>query len=175
LPPRRGERTRRSAAEATRRWRVHPTVSAHTGEGLGRPLGLALSAAARRPLVSLAAARERERGRGRMRLGFARGRRARFCSAGNLAQPSDESFPAQAQVAACSAGRAERERAAGLISVSGRMAAWHGECGLRKSGSQAGFGFGPLRGRARGVNSARAGGGPFSIYGPNFAVDSNFS
>jgi hypothetical protein len=59
---------------------------AHTNEGLGRCLRLALSAAARRPL---AAARERERGRGRMRLGFARGRRARFCSAGNLAQPSD--------------------------------------------------------------------------------------
>jgi hypothetical protein len=88
-PPRQGERTRRSAAEATRRWRIHPTVSAHTGEGLGRRLGLALSAAARRPLVSLAAARERERGRGRMRLGFAQGRRARFCSAENLAQPSD--------------------------------------------------------------------------------------
>jgi hypothetical protein len=88
-PPCRGERPRRSAAEATRRWRVHPTVSAHTGEGLGRRLRLALSTAARRPLVSLAAAHERERGRGRMRLGFARGRRARFCSAGNLAQPSN--------------------------------------------------------------------------------------
>jgi hypothetical protein len=36
----------RSAAEATRRWRVHPTVSAHTGEGLGRRLGRALSDAA---------------------------------------------------------------------------------------------------------------------------------
>jgi hypothetical protein len=46
-PPRRGERTRRSAAEATRRWRIHPTVSTHTGEGLGRRLELALSAAAR--------------------------------------------------------------------------------------------------------------------------------
>jgi hypothetical protein len=45
------------------------------------------------PLVgrseSLAAARERERKRREMRLGFARGRRSRFCSAGNLAQPSD--------------------------------------------------------------------------------------
>jgi hypothetical protein len=44
------------------------------------------------PLVdrseSLAAARERERRR-EMRLGFARGRRSRFCSTGNLAQPSD--------------------------------------------------------------------------------------
>jgi hypothetical protein len=37
----------RSAAEATQRWRVHPTVSAHTGEGLGRRLGHALSGAAR--------------------------------------------------------------------------------------------------------------------------------
>jgi hypothetical protein len=35
----------------------------------------------------------------------------------------DKTFPAQAQVAAWSAGRAERERAGGLISVSGRMAA----------------------------------------------------
>jgi hypothetical protein len=61
-------------------------VSAHTGEELGRRLGLALSAAARRPL---AAARERERGRERMRLGFTRGRQARFCSAENLAQRSD--------------------------------------------------------------------------------------
>jgi hypothetical protein len=40
----------RSAAEATRRWHVHPTVSAHTGEGLGWRLGRALSGAARRPL-----------------------------------------------------------------------------------------------------------------------------
>jgi hypothetical protein len=37
----------RSAAEATRRWRVHPTVSAHTDEGLGWRLGCALSDAAR--------------------------------------------------------------------------------------------------------------------------------
>jgi hypothetical protein len=37
----------RSAAEATRRWRVHPTVSARTGEGLGRRLRRALSGAAR--------------------------------------------------------------------------------------------------------------------------------
>jgi hypothetical protein len=50
----------RSAAEATRRWRVHPTVSAHTGEGLGRRLGRALSDAAR-SLGVAAAARERER------------------------------------------------------------------------------------------------------------------
>jgi hypothetical protein len=50
----------RSAAEATRRWRVHPTVSAHTGEGLGRRLGRALSGATR-SLGVAAAARERER------------------------------------------------------------------------------------------------------------------
>jgi hypothetical protein len=62
----------RSAAEATRRWRVHPTVSAHTGEGLGRRLGLALSAAARRSLRVATAARERERRKREMRLGFAR-------------------------------------------------------------------------------------------------------
>jgi hypothetical protein len=46
----------------------------------------------------------------------------------------EEAFPAQAQVAAWSAGRAERERAGGLISVSGRMAAWHGERVLRAFG-----------------------------------------
>jgi hypothetical protein len=55
----------RSVADATRQWRVHPTVSAHTDEGLGRRLGRALSARARRPMESLgcAAARERERRR----------------------------------------------------------------------------------------------------------------
>jgi hypothetical protein len=85
------------------------------------------------------------------------------------------SFPGQAQVAAWSAGRAERERAGGLISVSGRMAAWHGERGRRASGPWAGFGFELLRGLARGVNSVRAGRGPFSIFGPNFTVNSNLS
>jgi hypothetical protein len=49
----------RSAAEATRRWRIHPTVSAHTGEGLGRRLGRALSGAAHRLLrVARCGARE---------------------------------------------------------------------------------------------------------------------
>jgi hypothetical protein len=76
----------------------------------------------------------------------------------------DETFLAQAQVAAWSAGRAERERAAGLISVSDRMAAWHGERGLRASGSRVVFGFGPLRGRARKVSSARTGRGPISFF-----------
>jgi hypothetical protein len=181
-PPRRGERTRRSAAEATRRWRVHPTVSAHTGEGLGRRLGLALSAAAHRPLVSLAAARERERGGTK--------NEARVCARPASAvlfgrescaavgfrwtahthrtefQPRrDETFPAQAQVAAWSVGRTERERAAGLFSVSGRMAAWDGERGLRASGSRTVFGFGPLRVLAREVSSARTGRGPISFLG----------
>jgi hypothetical protein len=50
----------RSAAEATRRWRVHPTVSVHTGEGLGRRLGRALFGVAR----SRSAALRRVRGRG---------------------------------------------------------------------------------------------------------------
>jgi hypothetical protein len=86
-----------------------------------------------------------------------------------------ETFPAQAQVAAWSAGRAEREQAGGPISVSGHMAAWHAERGLRASGPRAIFGFRPLRGLARGVNSARAGRGPFSIFGPNFIVNSNLS
>jgi hypothetical protein len=86
-----------------------------------------------------------------------------------------ETFPAQAQVAAWSAGRAEREQAGGPISVSGRMAAWHAERSLRASRPWAVFGFGPLHGLARGVNSARAGRGPFSIFGPNFVVNSNLS
>jgi hypothetical protein len=46
----------------------------------------------------------------------------------------EEAFPAQAQVAAWSAGRAERERVGGLISVSGRMTAWHEERVLRSFG-----------------------------------------
>jgi hypothetical protein len=74
----------------------------------------------------------------------------------------EEAFPAQSQVAAWSVGRAERERAGGLISVSGRMAAWHRERGLRASRLRAVFGFGPLRGQARGVSSARVGRFPFS-------------
>jgi hypothetical protein len=73
----------------------------------------------------------------------------------------DETFLAQAQVAAWSAGRAERERAAGLISVSGRMAAWHGERGLRKSGPRAVFGFRPLHGLARGEFRAS---GPWVVF-----------
>jgi hypothetical protein len=44
----------------------------------------------------------------------------------------EETFPAQ--VAAWSVGRAERERAGGSVSVSGRMAAWHVERGLRLQG-----------------------------------------
>jgi hypothetical protein len=93
----------------------------------------------------------------------------------NIQLRREEAFLAQAQVAAWSAGRAEREQGGGLISVSGRMAAWHGERGLRASGPWAGFGFEPLRGLARGVNPARAGRGPFSIFWPNFVVNSNFS
>jgi hypothetical protein len=87
----------------------------------------------------------------------------------------EETFPAQAQVVAWSAGHAERERAGGPVFVSGCMAAWHTERGLRASGPQAVFGFGPLRGLARGVNSTRAGRGPFFIFGPNFVVNSNLS
>jgi hypothetical protein len=59
---------------------------------------------------------------------------------------SPDRVSAQAQVAAWSAGRAECERAGGPVSVSGRMAAWHAERGLRASGPWAIFGFGPLRG-----------------------------
>jgi hypothetical protein len=46
----------------------------------------------------------------------------------------EETFSAQAQVAAWSVRRAERERAGGPVSVSGPMAAWHAERGLRASG-----------------------------------------
>jgi hypothetical protein len=81
----------------------------------------------------------------------------------------DETFLAQAQVAAWSVGRAERERAGGLFFVSGRMAAWHAKRGLRKSGPQAVFGFGPFRSLARGEFSARTGRGLI------FTVNSNFS
>jgi hypothetical protein len=87
----------------------------------------------------------------------------------------EETFPAQAQVAAWSMGRAERERAGGPVSVSGRMVAWHAERGLRKSGPRAVFGFRSFRGLARGVSSARAGRGPISIFGPNFVVNNNLS
>jgi hypothetical protein len=83
----------------------------------------------------------------------------------------EEAFLAQAQVAAWSAGHAECERADGLISVSGRMAAWHGE----RVRPWAIFGFGSLRGLARGESSARADREPFSIFGPNFIVNSNLS
>jgi hypothetical protein len=87
----------------------------------------------------------------------------------------EETFPAQAQVAAWSVRRAERERAGGPVFVSGRMVAWHVERGLRASGLRAIFSFGPLHGLARGVNSARAGCGPFFIFGANFIVNSNLS
>jgi hypothetical protein len=84
-------------------------------------------------------------------------------------------FPAQAQVAAWSAGRAERERADGPVSVLGHMAAWRAERGLGVSGPWAVFGFGPLRGLARGVKSARAGRGLFSYSGRILVVNSNLS
>jgi hypothetical protein len=89
-----------------------------------------------------------------MRLGLHEAVKARFCSAEKSRaavglrwtahehrtefQPRrEEAFPAQAQVAAWSAGRAEHEQVGGLISVSGRMSAWHGERILRA------FGIGP--------------------------------
>jgi hypothetical protein len=55
----------------------------------------------------------------------------------------EEAFPAQAQVAAWSMGRAECERAGGLIFVSGRMVAWHREHILRA------FGRGPYSASGR--------------------------
>jgi hypothetical protein len=156
-------------------------------------LGRTPFARARRPTESLgcSAAREWER-RERMRLGFARGPSSAVLFDRKLRAAvglrwmthdhrtefrprREETFPAQAQVAAWSMGRAERERADGPVSISGRMAAWHAERGLRASGPQAVFGFEPLRGLARGVSSARAGRGPFSILLTNFIVNSNLS
>jgi hypothetical protein len=87
----------------------------------------------------------------------------------------EDTFPVQAQVAAWSTRRAECERAGGLIFVLGRMAAWHAERGLRASGPWAVFSFGPLRGLAHGMNSARVGRGPVFIFRPNFIVNSNLS
>jgi hypothetical protein len=122
---------------STQRWARTPV------RGSRRRLGRAPSARARQPTESLgcSAAREWER-RERMRLGFARGPSSVVLFGQKLRtavglrwmahdhrteiQPRrEESFPAQAQVAAWSAGRAKRERAGGPFSVSGRMTAWH--------------------------------------------------
>jgi hypothetical protein len=171
-PPHRGERTRRSAIEATRRWRAHPTVSTHTGEGLKAAPRAHLSGAAHRSLgVARYGAREGAEERNEARVCatpenavlFGREPRAtvglRWTAHDHRTkiQPRrEEAFPAQAQVAAWSTGSTERERAGGPVSVSGRMAAWHVERGLRKSRPRAVFDFGPLRGLARGESSARA-------------------
>jgi hypothetical protein len=65
--PRRCEQTRRGATKATRRWRVHPTVGAHIGEGhKAAPRARSLS----RRSESLTVAREREQRRNKMRLGL---------------------------------------------------------------------------------------------------------
>jgi hypothetical protein len=76
----------------------------------------------------------------------------------------DETFPAQAQVAAWSMGSVERERAGVPFFVSGRSGGLAREPRLRKSGSRAIFGFGPFRGQARGEFSARTGCGPISFW-----------
>jgi hypothetical protein len=65
--PRRCTRTRRDAVEATRWWRVHPTVGAHTGEGLKTaPRARSLSSrwVARRSTSSVACSLRRGRGSG---------------------------------------------------------------------------------------------------------------
>jgi hypothetical protein len=76
---------------------------------------------------------------------------------------------------AWSAGCAERERADGPVSVSGRMAAWRAERSLRVSGPWAIFGFRPLCGLAHGEKSARVGRGLFSYSGIILVVNSNLS
>jgi hypothetical protein len=123
-----------------------------------------------------------ERERRENELGFARGRRSAFlfgrkprAAVGSRRtahalrtdyQPRrDSTFPAQAQVAAWSAGRAERERAAGCFFVSGRLAACGGERNPRASGPRANFGFGPSAGRGRGMISREVGRGPISVSG----------
>jgi hypothetical protein len=83
------------------------------------------------------------------------------------------SFPAHAQLAAWSVGRAERERADGPVSVSGCIAAWRAERSLRASGPWDVFGFGPLHGLARGAQSARAGRWLFLYSGRILVVNSN--
>jgi hypothetical protein len=172
---------------STQRWTRTPA------RGSRQHLGCAPSAHAHRPteLLGCSTAREWER-RERMRLGFARGPSSVVLFGRKLRavvglrwmahdhrtefRPRwEETFSAQAQVAAWSAGHAERERAGGPVSISGRMAAWHTERGLRESGSRAVFGFRPLRGLACGVSSARAARGPFSIFGPNFILNNNLS
>jgi hypothetical protein len=79
-----------------------------------------------------------------------------------------ESFLAQAQVAAWSAGRAERERAGGpflgLGPVAGRE---RGEVSCEWAAGRF-SGFGPFSRQTRTVFFARAGHGPILLFGPNF-------
>jgi hypothetical protein len=74
-------------------------------------------------------------------------------------------FPAQAQVVAWSAGRAEREWAAGLFLRLGPHGGWGGERDPRASGPRTVFGFGPFAGRGRGIVSREVGRGPISVSG----------
>jgi hypothetical protein len=124
---------KRRRCEATRWWRVHPTVGAHVGEGLKTvPRAHFLSShwVAHRPTSSVA--RSLWRGRGseenEWALGFGRGRRQRFCSAGFRAWPLDED------------GRLTTSGPAGAAQVGKRFP-----------------GLGPRRGLVRGAHRARAG------------------
>jgi hypothetical protein len=155
-------------------------VSAHTGEGLERRLGRALSSAAR-SLGVAAAARERERRKeNEARVTRARrsvvlfGRKPR-ATVGlrwtahrhrtEIQPRRGESFPAQAQVAAWSAGRTERERAGGPFLGFGPFPGRERGVFSREWAAGRFFGFGPFFGQARAVIFARAGREPIPFTG----------
>jgi hypothetical protein len=86
---------KRRRSEATRWWRVHPTVGVHAGEGLKTtPRACFLSSCwvARRPMSSVARSLRHRRGsrENEWALGFGRGSRRCFCSAGFRMWPLDE-------------------------------------------------------------------------------------
>jgi hypothetical protein len=125
---------------------------------------------------------QREREEKEMTLGFARPAEAWFCSAGNVAQPSDRDERLTLTGPTFSPGgfslsrprprlwpRARDAPSAsgplGCFFVSGRMAACGGERNPRASGPQADFGFGPSAGRGRGIVSREVGRGLISVSG----------
>jgi hypothetical protein len=86
-----------------------------------------------------------------------------------------ESFPAQAQVAAWSAGRAERERAGGSFLGLGPVAGRERGEVSREWAAGWFFSFGSFSRQTRTVFSARTGRGPFSILDRIFTVNSRVS
>jgi hypothetical protein len=134
--------TKRRRCEATRWYRVHPTVGAHVDEGLKTaPRARFLSSrwVARRPMSSVARSLRRVRGSGENEwaLGFGRGCRRHFCSAGFHAWPLDED------------GRLMTSGPAGATQVGKRFP-----------------GPGPRRGLVCGARCARAGRRVVFCFGP---------